>query len=67
MVDEKSKQQEDPVKIHSGGYTSVRLSIDRNCKWYADGVEITHRRTWILFSRNRTLDNQGQAVVIIGR
>ncbi len=67
MVDENSKQQENPQKVHGEGYKSVRLSIDRNCKWYADGVEITHRRTWILFSRSLTLDTEGQAVVIIGK
>jgi uncharacterized protein len=38
----------------------VTLSIDADGTWRHEGVEITHERTWKLFSRTLDIDEQGR-------
>ncbi len=41
--------------------------IDREGRWFYRGEEITHRRTYLLYSRSLTLDGQGRLLLRVGR
>jgi len=42
------------------------LWIDKEGHWFFQGEEITHRKTYLLFSRNLTLDEAGRPILRIG-
>lgn len=41
--------------------------IDKEGRWFYQGEEITHRRTYLLYSRNLTLDPEGRLLVRLGQ
>ena len=41
--------------------------IDREGRWFYQGEEITHRRTYLLYSRSLALDEQGRLLLRVGR
>jgi hypothetical protein len=41
--------------------------IDKEGRWFYQGEEITHRRTYLLYSRNLTLDAEGRLLVRLGK
>jgi uncharacterized protein len=43
------------------------LWIDKEGRWFFQGEEITHRRTYLLFCRNLTLDGAGRLTLRIGK
>ncbi len=43
------------------------LRIDKEGRWFYRGEEITHRKTYLLFSKNLTRDPSGQIIVKVGR
>jgi len=40
--------------------------IDKEGRWFFQGEEITHRRTYLLYSRNLTLDGEGRPLLRLG-
>ena len=42
------------------------LSVDRDGVWRHEGIEITHERTWKMFSRTLDRDDQGKYFLRIG-
>jgi hypothetical protein len=42
------------------------IHIDREGRWFYQGVEIIHRKTYLLFSKSLTRDASGQILVKIG-
>ncbi len=43
------------------------LRIDKEGRWFSNGEEITHRKTYLLYSRNLTWDESGLLILRIGR
>jgi len=43
------------------------LRIDKEGRWFFDHEEITHRKTYLLFSRNLTRDESGRIILRIGQ
>ncbi len=43
------------------------LRIDKEGRWFANGEEITHRKTYLLYSRSLTWNEFGRLIVRIGR
>jgi hypothetical protein len=43
------------------------LRIDKEGRWFYQGEEITHRRTYLLYSRSLTRDEASRIIVKIGR
>jgi hypothetical protein len=43
------------------------LRIDKEGRWFFRDEEITHRKTYLLYCRNLTLDESGRIVLRIGR
>lgn len=43
------------------------LRIDKEGRWFFRDEEITHRKTYLLYSRNLTLDESGRIILRIGR
>ncbi len=43
------------------------LRIDKEGRWFFQDEEITHRRTYLLFSQNLTRDESGQTILRIGK
>ena len=41
--------------------------IDKDGRWFYQGEEITHRRTYLLYSRNLTLDGEGRPFLRVGK
>jgi uncharacterized protein len=41
--------------------------IDREGRWFYEGEEITHRRTYLLYSRNLTVDTDGRFLLRLGK
>lgn len=41
--------------------------IDREGRWFYQGEEITHRRTYLLYSRSLTTDGRGRLLLRVGR
>jgi len=41
--------------------------IDKEGRWFYQGEEITHRRTYLLYSRNLTLDGKGRLLLRLGK
>ncbi len=41
--------------------------IDKEGRWFFQGEEITHRRTYLLYSRNLTLDGEGRPLLRVGK
>ena len=41
--------------------------IDKEGRWFYRGEEITHRRTYLLYSRNLTLDGEGRPLLRVGK
>ena len=42
------------------------LWIDKEGRWFFQGEEITHRKTYLLYCRNLTLDEAGRFILRIG-
>lgn len=42
------------------------LYIDREGRWFSQGEEITHRRTYLLYCRNLTRDPCGRIILKVG-
>lgn len=42
------------------------LWIDKEGRWFFQGEEITHRKTYLLYCRNLTLDEAGRPLLRIG-
>lgn len=42
------------------------LRIDKEGRWFSNGEEITHRKTYLLYSRNLTWDEFGRLILRIG-
>ena len=42
------------------------LYIDREGRWFFQGEEITHRKTYLLYCRNLTRDESGRIILRIG-
>ena len=42
------------------------LWIDKEGRWFYQGEEITHRKTYLLFCRNLTRDPSGQIILKVG-
>jgi uncharacterized protein len=42
------------------------LWIDKEGRWFFQGEEITHRKTYLLYCRNLTLDETGRPLLRIG-
>jgi uncharacterized protein len=42
------------------------LRIDKEGRWFFQGEEITHRKTYLLYSRSLTRDESGRVVLRIG-
>ena len=43
------------------------LRIDKEGRWFFQGEEITHRKTYLLYSRSLTRDESDRIIVRIGR
>jgi hypothetical protein len=43
------------------------LRIDREGRWFCQGEEITHRKTYLLYCKNLTRDPSGQIILKVGR
>ena len=43
------------------------IFIDREGRWFFQGEEITHRKTYLLYNRNLTRDEAGRIILQIGR
>ena len=43
------------------------LRIDKDGRWFFQGEEITHRKTYLLYSRSLSRDDSGQIVLRVGR
>ncbi len=43
------------------------LRIDKEGRWFFDDEEVTHRKTYLLFSRNLTRDESGRTILRIGQ
>jgi len=43
------------------------LKIDKEGRWFYQGEEVTHRRTYLLYNRSLTRDESGRMIVRIGR
>jgi hypothetical protein len=43
------------------------LRIDKEGRWFFRDEEITHRKTYLLYCRNLTLDESGRVILRIGR
>ena len=43
------------------------LRIDKEGRWFLRDEEITHRKTYLLYCRNLTLDESGRVILQIGR
>ena len=43
------------------------LRIDKEGRWFFGDEEITHRKTYLLYSRNLALDESGRIILRIGR
>jgi uncharacterized protein len=43
------------------------LWIDKEGRWFFQGEEITHRKTYLLFCRNLTLDETGHLLLRVGK
>ena len=41
--------------------------IDKEGRWFYQREEITHRRTYLLYSRNLTLDGEGRLFLRVGK
>ena len=41
--------------------------IDKEGRWFYQGEEITHRRTYLLYARNLTLDGEGRPLLRVGK
>jgi hypothetical protein len=41
--------------------------IDKEGRWFFQGEEITHRRTYLLYARNLTLDANGRPLLRVGQ
>jgi len=41
--------------------------IDKEGRWFFQGEEITHRRTYLLYARNLTQDEQGRLLLRLGQ
>ena len=42
------------------------LRIDKEGRWFYQGEEITHRKTYLLYSRSLTRDESGRIILRIG-
>ena len=47
--------------------TEAFLRIDKEGRWFFRDEEITHRKTYLLYSRNLALDESGRVILRIGR
>ena len=54
----------DPAPVQSQG--SALLFLDKEGRWFHEGVEITHGRTRLLFSKNIRRDPAGKYYVRVG-
>jgi uncharacterized protein len=43
------------------------LRIDKEGRWFYQGEEITHRKTYLLYSRSLTRDESGRIILRVGR
>jgi hypothetical protein len=43
------------------------IKIDKEGRWFFQGEEITHRKTYLLYCRSLTRDDAGQIVLRVGR
>ena len=43
------------------------IKIDREGRWFHQGEEITHRRTYLLYCRSLTRDESGRILLRVGR
>ncbi len=43
------------------------LRIDKDGRWFFEGEEITHRKTYLLYARSLALDESGRIVLRVGR
>jgi len=43
------------------------LRINKEGRWFFQGDEITHRKTYLLYSRNLTRDESGRIILRVGR
>jgi len=43
------------------------IKIDKDGRWFCQGEEITHRRTYLLYCRNLTRDESGRILLRVGR
>jgi hypothetical protein len=47
--------------------SSSPFRIDKDGRWYYEGEEITHRRTYLLYSRNLIRDESGRILLQVGQ
>jgi hypothetical protein len=45
----------------------VSIWIDKEGRWFFQGEEITHRKTYLLYNRNLTRDASGRIILRIGQ
>ena len=43
------------------------IKIDKDGRWFCQGEEITHRRTYLLYCRGLTRDESGRILLRVGR
>jgi hypothetical protein len=43
------------------------IKIDKEGRWFYEGEEITHRKTYLLYCRSLTRDDAGRVVLRVGR
>lgn len=41
--------------------------IDKEGRWFFQGEEITHRKTYLLYNRNLTRDESGRVILRVGK
>ncbi len=46
---------------------SPLIRIDKEGRWFFQGEEITHRKTYLLYSRSLTRDESGRIILRVGR
>jgi hypothetical protein len=60
------KRTAHPESVPEPGQGSAPLFLDKEGRWFHEGVEITHLRTLLLFSRNIRRDSMGKYYVQVG-
>ena len=60
------KRTADPEHASAGRKESVSLFLDKEGRWFHEGVEVTHARTCLLFAKNIRRDPTGRYYVRVG-